>query len=137
MSIFRRIVVAVDFSEASDAAWRLAARLGGRESNLVALNVVAPPVVPNVAYANIPAAVEEERRQNEARLERLETPGRADSARVERRALTGDVSDTIVATARETAADLLIIGAGPEGGGIVQAVVRDAPCSVLVAKPAA
>ena len=138
MKPFQRIVVAVDFSEVSHAAWRVAGQLGGRDGRLLALNVVVPLPLPNVGYANIPAAQEEPRRENERRLGELRAPK---GARVERRAVTGEVVHQvvhpIVETARDASADLVIVGAARDGRGIAEAVVREAPCPVLVVKAAA
>ena len=53
-AVFRRILVPTDFSEASDAAWQLARRLGGHDATLVALNVIAP-LYPDVASSNVGA----------------------------------------------------------------------------------
>lgn len=134
MGPFRRIVVAVDFSEVSDAAWQLAGRLGGRDGALLALNVVVTPPLPNVAYANIPAAVDEQRRENEARMARLAPPGGEGGPRVERRVVVGDVAKTIVDTAREMSADLVVVGSERHRGGVAEAVVRDAACHILVVR---
>jgi nucleotide-binding universal stress UspA family protein len=110
MVSFRRILVPVDFSAASDAAWRLAEQLAGRGGTLIALNVVVRPPMPNVAYANIPAALEEQRRENEARMARFAAHDGAETPRVERRVVVGDVADSIVQAARDSAVDLVVIG---------------------------
>jgi nucleotide-binding universal stress UspA family protein len=139
---FRRIVVPVDFSEASEAAWRLAGRLSARDTTLVALNVVVPPLALNVAYANNPAAIDEQRRENEARMAALEPPAGADGARVERRVVVGDAVQAIVDTARATRADLVVMGSEDrEGTGRVfrrridDDLVRALDCHVLLVKP--
>lgn len=143
MSVFRRILVPVDFSAPSTAAWRLAGRLGSRESTVIALNVVATPAVPNVAYANVPAAVEEQRRENEARVAQLEAPEASEGLRVERRVVVGDVAKTIVETAHAIDADLVVIGSRRHEGltgmlhnSVTEDVVRDVRCHVLVVRAA-
>jgi hypothetical protein len=42
-----------------------------------------------------------------------------------------------VAAARAAGADLLVIGTARDGDGVVEGVIREAPCHVLVAKRAA
>jgi len=138
MTIFRRILVPIDFSPRSDAAWRIACDLAGADTTLIALNVVTQ-LYPDVVYANVRAALQEQRAANEARLAAMAVaPG---SCAIERRIRIGHPAQEIIAAAQETAADLIVVGV--HGGrprhhfladATVTKVVRDAPCHVLVAK---
>jgi len=135
---FSVIVVPIDFSPASLAALSVAVSLGRTgASRLVLVSAVERPLYPDVAYANIPAAVEEERRDRSARLAGLaeETPRARAVVR------EGAAREQIVACARDEHADLIVIGAhGRHGlehwlrGSVVGHVVREAPCHVLVVK---
>ena len=142
MSLFHRIVVPIDFSPAAETAWRRAPDVAAPGATIVAVNVVTAPY-PDVAYANIPAAVREQHAENEARLARL-TAGTAIApapARVEHRVVDGDVTKGLLDTIRETHADLVVVGVHARHGldrllrgSVVSALVREAPCSVLVVK---
>ena len=138
-TVFRTIVVPFDFSPASGDALAVASALAEPlESAVVLLNVVERPLYPDVAYANIPAAMAEERRDRETRLTRLIVGRRHMRAVVHE----GSAKDEIVRCARAEHADLIVIGAHAEHGlehwlrgSVVEHVVASAPCHVLVVKP--
>jgi universal stress protein A len=139
MAAFKRILVPINFSETSDAAWRLACDLAGPETTLIAVNVTAP-LYPDVVYANVGAALQEQRADNERRLAGSAVAPRS-RAPVERHVRVGDPAHEIIAAAKETAADVIVVGLHARhgldhllSGGLVNRIVRDAPCHVLVAK---
>jgi nucleotide-binding universal stress UspA family protein len=146
---YRRILVPVDFSEVSVEAVRHAlalARPGG--ASVVLLSVVDtsfpyPDLYsfedPNHDYFKV---------MRERALGRMkewleELREEADGVAVEKLVARGRPAVEIPALAREVGADLLVVarhGAGPLRhavmGSVVEAVVRSAPCPVLVLPPA-
>jgi nucleotide-binding universal stress UspA family protein len=136
---FRTILVPFDFSPASGDALAVASSLADPlQSAVVLLNVVERPLYPDVAYANIPAAMAEERRDREKRLAHV-IEGRA---RMRAVVHEGSAKDEIVRCARAEHADLIVIGAHAEHGlehwlrgSVLAHVVANAPCHVLVVKP--
>jgi nucleotide-binding universal stress UspA family protein len=134
------ILVPFDFTSASQSALDVAVSLAATTGSAVVLvSVVEPPLYPDVAYSNIPAAIEEERRDRQKRLARL-IEGRPGVRGVVRE---GSAKDEIVRCARDEAAELIVIGRHTEHGlehwlrgSVVEHVVRAAPCHVLVVKPA-
>jgi nucleotide-binding universal stress UspA family protein len=136
---FRTIVVPFDFSSASTGALVVAMSIAEPlESAVVLLNVVERPLYPDVVYANIPAAMAEERRDREKRLAHL-IEGRP---RIRLVVHEGSAKDEIVRCARAEHADLIVLGAHAEHGfdhwlrgSVVEHVVARAPCHVLVVKP--
>ena len=138
--MFRRIVVATDFSKASALAWDVALQLAGPGTTLVALNVVVP-LYPDVAYANLPAAMREQQRENERRLATSAVVPPSSRVSVEHSVMTGDPARTIVAAARDTGADLIVMGVHAHHGldhwlrgSVTEHVVHEAPCHVLLVK---
>jgi nucleotide-binding universal stress UspA family protein len=136
---FKTILVPFDFSPASEHALRVAASFAALgESVVVLVSVVERPLYPNVAYANIPAAMAEERRDRHRQLARL-VDGQPRLRGVVRE---GSAKEEIVRCARAEAADLIVIGVHAEHGlahwlrgSVVEHVVANAPCHVLVVKP--
>jgi nucleotide-binding universal stress UspA family protein len=138
--MFQRILVPIDFSPAAAAAWDLACELAGSKATLVALNVV-PPLYPDVAYANLPAAMREQQRENEHRLTAFAVPPAGPELAIERRVVIGNPADVIIAEARDSNADLIVLGVHRRHGldrwlrgSVTEHVVPAAPCHVLVAK---
>src|ERR1043165_6606815 len=138
MTSFKRILVPIDFSPTSDGAWRMACDLAGADATLIAVNVVTS-LYPDVVYANVGAALQEQRAENVARLTAMTAP--AGARVVERQTRIGHPAPEIIAAAQETSADLIVIGVHGArrldhflGDATVRKVVRDAPCHVLVAK---
>jgi nucleotide-binding universal stress UspA family protein len=134
MNRIGRILVAVDFSEASesalDLAWELTERL---RASLTILHVLQSLPDRSRLELEIDARAE---------LERLREPlGRADF-QVELIVLSGDrPAETISAWARANGADLIIVGTrGRSGigravmGSVAESIVREGPCPVLVTR---
>jgi nucleotide-binding universal stress UspA family protein len=136
----RTIVHPTDFSESSDAAFRLAcsaARDYG--ARLLVLHVVRPP--PAVAFEAGSMLVEPEGYRDELweRLSRLQP--RHANVRLEHRLAEGDPAGEILDLARESGCDLIVMGThGRTGlgrlllGSVAEQVVRKAPCPVLTVK---
>ncbi|KPK66274.1 MAG: hypothetical protein AMK73_00495 [Planctomycetes bacterium SM23_32] len=139
------IVCAVDFSEYAEHALRYAVYLARVfKADLKLLHVVEIPFLPSYSLAGVPDLslpvdeIEEGARQNmQALLERT----RADYERAEGEVRTGTAFLEIINYARETDADLIVVGThGRTGlrhmiiGSVAEKVVRKAPCPVLSVK---
>lgn len=129
----RRILAAVDPSEASAHAWRAAARIAARfGASLDAVYCsVPPPLEP--AAGLVPEALDAARRATEEFLRRRLDPG----ARLH--VFEGDPALVLPRAARERHCDLLVVGTHRRRGvarvilgSTAEAVVRDSPCPVLV-----
>jgi nucleotide-binding universal stress UspA family protein len=128
-----------DFSERSQHAFWLACSLArDYGARLIVLHVVAAPAV---VYAEgmVPPIPEELRAAAQEELDRLQAP-RAD-VRAERRLAEGDAVEETLRVARETNADLIVVGThGRTGlgrllmGSVAEQVVRRASCPVLTVK---
>ncbi|HWH52050.1 MAG TPA: universal stress protein [Gemmatimonadaceae bacterium] len=136
-----RALAAIDFTPASTAAATLAARLLAPGGTLVAAHVSAfsdagmkPGGIADVyrtgARAKLEAVADELRR--------------ATTCAVESVLLDGNPGDALVRFARRTHCDLVALGGHEQGlvdrillGSVRTRVVRAAPCSLLVAPPAA
>jgi nucleotide-binding universal stress UspA family protein len=141
MSGYRRICCPVDFSEPSRLALEEAARLARREgASLTVLHVPeAPRPALEIPYAPPPPW------QDEGAPPDLEAwRAEAESLRggtVDSVLLGQPVAPAITGFARATGVDLIVIGShGRTGlpplvvGSVADAVVRTAPCSVLVVR---
>jgi nucleotide-binding universal stress UspA family protein len=131
----KTILHPTDFSESSDAAFRLACALArDHAGRVVVLHVVPPPQ----SHGEVVA-----RRQDDgyhADLGRMLEGLRPDDAalNVERRLEDGDPAETILGVARDEGADLIVLGTNGRGalgrlllGSVANQVVRRAPCPVL------
>jgi nucleotide-binding universal stress UspA family protein len=138
----RTIVCAVDFSEYSDHALRYGVHLAQVfEADLKLVHVVELPFLPSYSLAGVPDLslpvdeIEEGARANmQEMLERV----RAEHERTEGQVRTGSAFLEIITYARETEADLIVVGThGRTGlrhmimGSVAEKVVRKAPCPVL------
>lgn len=135
---FERILCAVDFSPDSLEGFRVAAEMARLYSSaLLVFHVIEaqPSVSPD-------ALIEINRRANDAMAE-LVAPARTGlAAKLSTEVTSGAAFDEIVKRARDWKADLVVLGAkGVTSleevvvGGTAEAAVREAPCSVLVARP--
>jgi nucleotide-binding universal stress UspA family protein len=139
---YHRILVAVDFSPASEDAWSHARRLAAlSDGELVLAHIVseAPRFVAGpltrARLAEVQAAL---RRWADDRLAQWVSAARAEGRRVRTAVRVGVPYEEIVALARDERADLLVIGTrGRSGvprallGSVAERVVRLAPCPVL------
>jgi universal stress protein A len=139
---FKKLLVAVDFSEPSQAAFHTAAQLAADAgAQLVIVHVFQPasytgPLMPV-------AATEDAQRDARASLAALERQAESVGARrVSSALLTGTPWHEIVELARkDEAIDLVVLGThGHTGlkhvliGSVAERVVRHAPCPVLVVR---
>jgi nucleotide-binding universal stress UspA family protein len=139
MLAIHTILHPTDFSDRSDFAFRLACALArDYGAHLTLLHVMSPPMV---VYGEgiIPPQPEDYQEQMEAELRRLKAPD--PSIRVEHRLEEGDPVEQILNAARETCADLIVMGThGRTGlgrllmGSVAEHVVRRASCPVLTVR---
>jgi nucleotide-binding universal stress UspA family protein len=139
--MFRNLCVAVDLSEPSrealDQAADLARALG---ADLTVAHVVAPPPPVATDLLVAPGGVVEGARDEMEALEAWRAVAEARAGRpVRGRLLIGDPARELVRLAREEGCDLVVMGThGRTGlrrallGSVAAAVVREAPCAVLV-----
>ncbi len=141
MLSIQTIIHPTDFSERSKYAFRVACSLAkDRGAGLIVLHVVPPPQ--SVGYYDMPITPPlspDYREQLEDQLRQFKS---ADpELRVECRLEEGFAADEILHVARETKADLIVMGThGRTGlgrllmGSVAEQVVRKAPCAVLTVK---
>jgi nucleotide-binding universal stress UspA family protein len=138
------ILVATDFSEHADRALAYAAELAvGLEAELRLLHAVSIPAlgIPamGVSYPAMEDSIVKEAKEALAALE-VRYRGRVRIAGTHLE--VGDPRDVIDRVAEETRADLIVMGThGRRGlrrvllGSVAEAVVRSAPCPVLIVRP--
>jgi nucleotide-binding universal stress UspA family protein len=150
MMEIRSILLPTDFSECANYALSYAtsfARSAG--ASIICVHVIEP-VVPTVGYTGmtepLPMADISEQLEDSAERELPKIAGceECSGLRVEEVIAHGDASSEIVRVARERGVDLIVISShGRTGlgrilfGSTAEAVVRHAPCPVLVVKPPA
>ncbi len=141
----RRVLSATDFSDPAlptlTTAFGIARRMGGR---MIALHCIDEPTTWVAPMAGGPLSFDpwpaEARRVNEAKARaRLHAAMESTGAVGEARIVFGPPAVEIVHLAREQKAELVVVGTvGRKGlgrlvlGNTAEAVVRNAPCSVLV-----
>jgi len=146
MSRLQTIVVPVDFSESSDAAWHTAcevALISGGAVHLI--HVCREPLrqawAADAVEIDLDAvALEWLAEANEA-LDRMPVPAGASEVPVTRAALFGFAPGRIVDYAREHHADLIVMGTHGHGalrrlllGSVAERVLRGAPCPVMTVR---
>ena len=145
MKTFRRILVATDFTEASQGAWKKAlelARDGGAE-----LFVASAYELPNQAQAEAiaPGVFEEWKTTLKAnvvrRLELLVGEAWKSGILAHPLALAGSADEAIVEAVREHGIDLLVLGThGRRGmsrlflGSVAARLIATAPCPVMTVR---
>ena len=144
----RSILLPTDFSECGNYALSYAASLARTfKASIICLNVIEP-IVPTVGYSGMtePMPIADIAEQLEDSAER-ELPKLAEcdecaGLNVEEMVAHGEAASEIVRVAKERAVDLIVIAShGRTGlgrilfGSTAEAVVRHAPCPVLVVKP--
>jgi nucleotide-binding universal stress UspA family protein len=138
---FRRILVAIDGSEAGNRAFSCAVELASvMRAELVALAVEGP--LP--AYAATIAEVEEVKREKDAFFGRLVAQAREEADRasvpVEVEVRAGHASEIIVSFASECDADLIVLGHRGHLlrdhllGSTADRVSEHAPCPVMIVR---
>ncbi len=162
---FATILHPTDFSEHSEFAFRLACALArDYNARLILLHVISPAEAlygGTLEPAERGPGVEEVKeclREMEKSHWRLPCPtnllvevakeklrqleGQAHRVRVESRVLEGDPVDMILRAAEETNSDVIVMGTHGRTalarllmGSVAEAVLRKAPCPVLISKP--
>ena len=144
----RSILVPTDFSECGNYALSYAASLARLFGASILCVHVIEPMVPTVGYSGMtePLPLADISDQLEDSAER-ELPKLADceecaGIEVEELIVHGEAASEIVRVAKEKAADLIVVSShGGTGlgrilfGSTAEAIVRHAPCPVLVVKP--
>jgi nucleotide-binding universal stress UspA family protein len=144
--VFERIVVALDGSEASEAALRAGAELAKRLGVPLHLLRVADiaitawgPTAAAAAYAEITDEMAQEKREAEQYLASVAAPLRAAGQTVTTEVRSGPAVAELIAAVR--AGDILAVGShGRSGlkrlllGSVAEEVVKNAPTPVLVAR---
>lgn len=144
MKPIRRILAPVDFSDPSRAAARYAAdlakSLGGTLELLHVLDVVDYTIFDGAGYAPIPANNEIDKKIEEKLQEEAKAIGDGGPV-VEHRMVRGLAYEAIVEAAKNSEADLVVIGThGRTGfkhlllGSVAEKVVRLCPVPVLTVK---
>jgi nucleotide-binding universal stress UspA family protein len=140
-----RIVCAVDFSEYSDYALRYAIEMARTfDADLKLLHVIELPFLPSYSLAGVPDLslpvdqIEESARE---KMQELLAQCRESYSKVEGDVRTGSAFLEIIGFARETDADLIVVGTHGRTGlrhmiirSVAEKVVRKAPCPVLSIK---
>ncbi len=139
MAVWKRICCPVDFSSESRVAMEEAAELAWRfGADLTLVHVDDRPPAASEALAS-----PEERAEGTAELERRLAAWEADAepiatTAVEHALLAGGPADEIARFAREGRYDVIVMGTRGRGGwalgSVAEAVVREAPCTVVVAR---
>jgi nucleotide-binding universal stress UspA family protein len=138
---FKKILVPIDFDETSDRALdhalALAGELGAKVTvvHVYSLPVYSPPDGSYIPAVELSTAVEAGARRQ---LDELVHARRAAGATLEASLRSGRAADEICEAARETGADLIVMGTHGRGlvgrallGSVAQSVVRLSPVPVL------
>ena len=146
MNLFRRILVATDFSPASTPAFEQAVRMAGREeAQLLIAHAYQEPALVELSHA--PARVYEEwdnalREAVEKKLRPLVEHARKEGVEDARALLlAGFADEAIIAAAKEEGADLIVMGThGRRGaarmflGSVAARVISMASCPVMTVR---
>ena len=136
----RTILHPTDFSGNSGAAFQLACSLArDHGARLIAIHVVVPPIATFVEGGAMLPELEVDRDELMRELQRLQV--KAPDVAMEFRLLDGAPDIEILAAAKETACDLIVMGThGRTGfgrmliGSVAEQIVRKGPCPVLTLK---
>jgi|SRR5262245_4506396 len=143
--MFKKLLVATDFSEPSVAARRVAVELARRLGAELEIVHVEEPL-PAYAFSegplpDLPQLQEEVRIWAERELEQQAKEAQAAGVSVTTAVLLGTPANTIVETARTDGADLIVVGShGRTGlervllGSVAERIVRNAACPVLTVR---
>jgi len=142
-----KILIAVDESPYSEAAIQFVRRLRLPADTHVTVVSAVQPAVPIYADMYVPAAATvdvhmvDQTKAHQELVSQAERELRESGLVTEARVLQGDPREAIVQTAKDEAADLVVVGShGRSGiaklvmGSVASHVVTHAPCSVLVVK---
>ena len=142
----RHVVCATDFSDNAAAALDAAVAVARAARAKVSVIHVARPAVPSGRggrgrWLPAPDSAGDTRLEVE-QLAQFSRPAAAAGVEGERVLRRGDPAEEIVEEARDTGADLIVMGRHSQGtpnhwfvGSVAECVVRHAPCPVMVVKP--
>ena len=142
MTLFRRVLAATDFSDASAPAVELAIKLAKASgAQLLIAHVYDEPRLADLSTAHVRLYEEYERKikaDAESQLKLLVDRARGEGVASEELLLRGFADEAIVEAAKESRADLIVMGThGRRGAGrfflgsVAARVVATAPCPVL------
>ena len=147
MKLFRRILVATDFSPASTPAFEQSVRMARREEALLLIaHAYQEPALVELSHA--PARVYEEwdnalREAVERKLRPLVEHARKEGVEARALLLAGFADEAIIAAAKQEGADLIVMGThGRRGaarmflGSVAARVISTAPCPVMTVRNA-
>jgi nucleotide-binding universal stress UspA family protein len=138
----RRLLLATDLSEASEAATNEAFELAKRlDASILAVSVIDPGAL-LLPGGRFRARIDQVRERREQQAQALVERGRAEGVDVSFLVWTGDPGDMIVSAAEAEHVDMVLVGSHGRGavgrfflGSVSEHVVRHAPCPVLVVRP--
>ena len=138
----RKLLLATDLSEASEAATDQAFELAKRlEASLLVVSVIDPGAL-QLPGGRFRARVDQVRERREVQAQALVERGRSEGVVVSFLVWTGDPGDMIVEAAEAEHVDMVLVGSHGRGavgrlflGSVSEHVVRHAPCPVLVVRP--
>ena len=143
MKLPKTILVPIDFSEGSAAALEYATKLAGKlDAKIILLNVIGVELL-GAEYGMPVAAstVELIFDTNQQALDKLVAANKDKVSFARTLIETGDPRTTIEGVAKQTGADLIVMGThGRRGlrrfliGSVAESVVRTAPCPVLLVR---
>ena len=146
---WKRILVPTDFSAASFAALKYAAKIADpKTTEVILLNVIEPIVyAPNAygyAVADLGAVLQEQERAAQVQLEGLGRRWRKRLPKLRTVRLTGSPATSVVAAATKLKADVIVVAThGRTGlphlflGSVAERIVRTARCPVLTVRATA
>lgn len=138
----KKILCATDFSDASKNALRYANEFArSMDATVVILHIVEPrPITTDMSVAYIPIETDLEKAAEDD-LAQLVVDEKYKGITATRIVLIGEASEMILQQAKTQDVDLIILGShGRSGlsrllmGSVAEAVVRKAPCPVLIVK---
>jgi nucleotide-binding universal stress UspA family protein len=142
-----KILLGVDESPHSNAAVEFVKKMQWPKGTRVLVVSAARPPIMAYSEVYVPAAphteamIEQEVRYHEELAARAEETLRVPGIATEARVVTGDPREVLIAEARSSGADLIVVGShGRTGltkmllGSVASHVVTHAPCSVMVVK---
>lgn len=140
-----KILLAIDPSRNSETALHaVSLQARPQETEVRVLHVLQPvafTAAPQMAPTYTPE-MEDQGSEAKVLVERTAARLREAGFRAESLLLKGDIRETIVDTAAEWPADLIVLGSHGSGGlrrlllgSVAEFVARHAPCSVLIARP--
>ncbi len=141
------LLLAIDDSKFSEAAKQaVLSRFRPQETEVLVLNVVQPlssAPAPHITSGYAPELAEAIKRSKDL-VEKTARELRDKGFQADAASKTGEVRGTIVDTAAEWRAELIVVGSHSRRGlerlllgSVAEFVVRHAPCSVLVVRPVA